>query len=119
MRHRVKRNKRLGTKPKHSDMMIRNLATSFLLYEKIRTTKKRAKVIQPVVDRLITYAKNNEPQVAIRYINKVVTDVNACKKIMEVYVDRFKERPSGLTSAKPLGARVGDGAELVELSFVV
>lgn len=99
-------------------MMKRNLVTSLLLYEQVRTTKKRAQVTGPIVDRLIAVAKSSAPHNAIRAINRVVTDKNACRKIMEVLVKRYAGRSSGLTHFKPVGARKGDGAELVELSLM-
>ena len=92
--------------------MKRNLVTSLLLYEGIRTTKKRAQVIQPIVDRIISFAKSHPPQQAIRFINRKVTDKNASKKVMEVFIKRYAKRPSGLTRMVPVGSRKGDGAEM-------
>ena len=117
MRHR-KSTLRLKYKPQLSRMMERNLVTSFLLYESIRTTQIRAKVIIPMVDRLVTIAKTKPAALAIRRINAVVTDRNACRKILEVYKDRYATRSSGLTRMVPVGARKGDGAKMVDLSFV-
>ena len=117
MRHRDGR-QRLTQKPAHARMLKRNLVTSMLLYESIRTTKARAKAVQPVIDRLITFSKKNSPQVSIRYINRVVTDKNASRKIMEVFKIRYAKRSSGLTRMVPAGSRQGDGAMLVDLSFV-
>lgn len=114
-----RRNKtRLKQKPAHARMLKRNLLTSLLLYESIRTTKKRAAVIAPEIDKLINFAKRHSAQVAIRHINKTVTDKNASKKIMEVYIKRFAKKDSGLTSVKAAGYRDGDGAPLVDLSLV-
>ena len=84
----------------------------------MRTTKKRAAVVTPEIDKIVTFAKNHEPHVAIRHINKIVTDKNASKKIMEVYTKRFAKKNSGLTRTVALGSRDGDGAELVEISLV-
>jgi len=117
MRHRDGR-QRLTQKPAHARMLKRNLVTSILLYESVRTTKARAKAVAPVVDRLISKAKKQEPHVAIRYINKVVTDKNASRKIMEVFKHRYANRTSGLTRIVPAGVRTGDGAMLVDFSFV-
>lgn len=117
MRHQ---NSRLGLnqKPAHARMLKRNLVTSLLLYESIRTTKRRAKVIQPIVDKLVLVAKKRPEYVAIRTINKTVTDKNASKKVMEILKYRYEDRSSGLTRIVPAGARKGDGAELVDLSLV-
>jgi ribosomal protein L17 len=38
--------------------------------------------------------------------------------MIEVFKDRFKNRPSGFTSVKAIGLRKGDGAEMVEISLV-
>lgn len=117
MRHR-KSTLRLKYKPQLARMMERNLVTSLLLYESIRTTQKRAKVIIPVVDRLITVAKTKSAPLAIRRINAVVTDRNACRKILEVLKDRYAKRPSGMTRMVPVGARKGDGAKMVDLTLM-
>lgn len=117
MRHKASRN-RLIQKPDHARMLQRNLVTSLLLYEEIRTTRKRASVIRPMVDNLITTAKNKEVREAIRSINTVVTDKNASRKLIEVLKARYSARSSGFTRTKAVGSRVGDGAELVDMSLV-
>ncbi len=117
MRHR-KSTRRLNYKPQLARMMTRNLVTSLLLYESIRTTQKRAKVIQPIVDKLITAARNKSVTLAIRHINAVVTDKNACRKIMEVFKPRYAKRTSGLTRIVAVGARLGDGARMVDLTMM-
>ena len=71
-----------------------------------------------MVDRLITVAKKNPPHIAIRHINRFVTDKNASRKIMEVFKDRYAQRTSGLTRIIPAGVRDGDGALLVDFSLV-
>jgi large subunit ribosomal protein L17 len=117
MRHNVSR-LRLSKRPALAAIIIRNLATSVILYESVRTTQKRAKVVQPVIDRLIATAKRSDPKNAIRAINRVVTHPNASKKIMEVLVKRFANRRSGFTSIKPVGSRKGDGAALVDFMLM-
>lgn len=116
MRHQDSR-LRLKQKPAHAKALERNLVTSLLLYESIRTTRRRAKVVRPIVEKLIHYAKSHPPHVAIRYVNRVVTDKNACRKIMEVYRERYADRTSGLSRITPIGARGGDGADLVNLAL--
>lgn len=117
MRHKASRN-RLIQKPDHSRLMQRNLVTSLLMYEEIRTTRRRARVIQPLIDNLIATAKKSEVYQAIRYTNAFVLDKNASRKLMEVLKPRYASRQSGFTSLKAVGARKGDGAELVDLVLV-
>ena len=117
MEHRKQR-LRLNQKPNHAALLLRNLATSIVLYETVRTTKKRAKVVAPMVEKRITPAKAEEARIATRAINAVVMHENASKKLMEVLKQRYAKRPSGYTRITPVGARKGDGAELVDLELM-
>jgi large subunit ribosomal protein L17 len=117
MRHRHSR-LRLRQKPAHSRLIQRNLVTSVLLYESVRTTKKRAQVVRPQIEKIITIAKTRDTRNAIRQIQQVILHPNACRKTMEVLKDRYADRTSGYTRIVPLGSRKGDGAELVTLSLV-
>jgi large subunit ribosomal protein L17 len=117
MRHRKSR-LRLRHKVPYSRALLRNLLTSVLLYEAVRTTKKRAEVVRPQVEKLITVAKTKVPHIAIREINRHVMDRNASRKLMEVLKTRYASRSSGYTRMIPLGARKGDGAKLVTLELV-
>lgn len=117
MRHRLSR-LRLRHKPDHSRSLLRNLLTSVVLYESVRTTKKRAEVVQPLIERMITTVKTKDARNAIRAINAYVTHINASKKLMELLKDRYANRSSGFTRIVPLGLRQGDGAKMVTLELV-
>ena len=108
----------LGRKPHQRRMLLRNLATSLILYESIRTTHMRAKVLVPILEKLIHRAKGRSPALAIRSLNQYLMDENACRKMLEVLVPRFRDRPSGYLRIAPLGRRIGDGAAMVELSLL-
>ena len=58
MRHR-KAGRRLGRNSSHRKAMFRNMATSMLLHETIRTTVAKAKELRRVVEPLITLAKED------------------------------------------------------------
>ncbi len=117
MRHR-NHSKRLARKPHQSRLMLKNMVTSVLLYERIRTTKKRAQVVKGVVDRVITIGKGAKKDLAIRKINQYVVDTNACRKVMEVLAKRSAKRSSGFSRVVPVGTRGGDGALLADLILI-
>lgn len=117
MEHRKNR-LRLNQKPNHAALLLRNLATSIVLYETVRTTRKRAKVVAPMVEKLITIAKTKDTREAIRAINAVVMHENASKKLIEVLKPRYSSRSSGYTRITPVGARLGDGAKIVTLELM-
>ena len=59
MRHR-KKGVILDRKKEPREMMLRNLASSVLIYEKVKTTQAKAKAVKPLVEKMITVAKNGD-----------------------------------------------------------
>ncbi len=117
MRHRVKKVK-LGSDKDHKVALLRNLAMSVLIYEKVKTTPTKAKAVQPFVERLINLAKKKEKREAIRILEKLLQHDNTSKKIMEVLVPKYQDRPSGYTRITKLGNRNGDNAPIVQIELV-
>ena len=120
MRHRVK-SKRLNRNRAHLDAMLKNMATSIILYEKIRTTQAKAKMIKPVVEKLISNAKRQSTKslpVAIRKLKSYLPDSNASKKITQELLERYKDRNSGFVRITQIGFRPGDGAPIVMVELV-
>lgn len=117
MRHR-NHSLRLGRKPDQARSILKNLATSILLYERVRTTKKRALVVRGLVDRIITIGKRDRIDLAIRKISTLTSDENASRKVLEVYKKRYATRPSGFTRIVPVGMRKGDGAMMADIILV-
>jgi len=116
MRHRNK-NKILDRKKGPRELMLRNLASSILLYEKVKTTRAKAAAVRPLVEKMITSAKAGDLN-ARRGLIKVLLQKNAVKKTLEVLGVRYKSRPGGYTRVIKLGTRAGDGAEMVQIELV-
>ena len=115
MRHNNKV-KKLGKEKSHREAMLRNLATSIILYEKVKTTEAKAKEAVKIVEKLITASKDKSQMLAIRKIQKVVYDKNASKKLIESLKDRYKDRQSGftrITAIKNLFRQVKPGGYLL------
>ena len=116
MRHK-KKGKILGRKAEHRNMMLRNLASSIVIYEKVKTTEAKAKAVKPVVERAITVAKKGDLHARRRLIS-LLPEENASKKLMEVLGERYQDRPGGYTRIVKLGYRQGDGAKMVQIELV-
>ena len=118
MRHKIKKVK-LGSDKDHTTAIMRNLAMSVIIYERIKTTAAKAKAVQPFVERLITIAKkSSEKRHAIREIEKLLQHENASRKIMDILIDKYKDRNSGFTRVTKLGYRSGDNAPVVQIELV-
>jgi len=116
MRHR-KKGKILGRKKAPREMMLRNLASSILIYEKVKTTEAKAKAVKPFVEKLITVAKKGD-LTARRKLIETLPQKMAIKKSMEVLGERYKDRAGGYTRIIKLGNREGDGASVVQIELV-
>lgn len=117
MRHRQK-TKRLNRNRAHLDAMLRNMVTSIILYEKVKTTKSKAELAKSVVEKLITKAKKQPLPVAMRTLNGYLMDENASKKLTRELLERYKDRQSGYLRVTPLGFRAGDSAPMVQIELV-
>lgn len=116
MKHK-KKGKTLGRKQGHRKMLMRNLATSFVLYEKINTTETKAKELKPVVEKLITKSAKNDLATR-RQLLSFLTDEKAVNKMLEVIGPKYKDRPGGYTRIRKMGTRQGDNAPVVQLELV-
>lgn len=116
MRHRVK-GKILDRKKEPREMMLKNLAASVLIFEKIKTTEAKARAVKPLVEKLITVAKKGG-LAARRKLIVSLPQKMAVKKAMEVLGKRYEERNGGYTRIIKLGARQGDGAEMARIELV-
>lgn len=116
MRHR-KTGKILGRVKAPREALLRGLATSVVLYEKVRTTKAKAHAVQPLVERMITLAKAKSPA-SSRRIGETLYTEGAVKKAVEVLGPRYAARAGGYTRITKIGRRLGDAAEMVVLELV-
>ena len=116
MRHRNS-GKILDRKKGPREALLRNLATSVILFEKVKTTKAKAKAVRPLVERMITTGKTDSV-LARRRLTQVLYGQNVMKKVVEELGPRYKARNGGYTRITGLGRREGDGAEMVQIELV-
>lgn len=116
MRHRKK--KRLAGSKAFRKAQLRSLLRAFLLYERIKTTASKAKIVSSKAEKLITLAKRDDLH-SRRLAYGVLQDHNLVKRLFEEIGPRFKDRTGGYTRCIPLGFRKGDSAEVLILEFVV
>lgn len=97
--------------------MIRNLAVSLITHEKINTTTVRAKQVQPIIDRMMRFAKQGDLS-ARRHVLAELSNEAAVHKLFAEIAPRYESRSSGYTRIIRTGFRQGDSAEMVQLEFV-
>src|SRR2546427_7561899 len=97
--------------------LLRSLVTSVIEEERIITTVPKAKAAKPLVDKMITLAKEDTLH-ARRQAASFLTTPSSLKKLFDKLGTRFGQRSGGYTRVVRLGFRKGDGAEQAMLELV-
>lgn len=116
MRH-LKSGRQLSRNSAHRWALMRNLITSLLREEKIKTTDPKAKELRRWADRVITLGKQGSLH-ARRQVLSIVHDKIVVRKLFDTIAPRFKDRPGGYTRIIKLGIRRGDAAQMAVIELV-
>ncbi len=116
MRHR-KSGRQLNRNSSHRQAMFRNMASSLVKHEIIKTTLPKAKELRRVIEPLITLAKNDS--VANRRLAFARTrDKEVVGLLFNVLGPRYNTRPGGYTRILKCGFRAGDNAPMAYIELV-
>jgi len=115
MRH-LRAGRKFNRSASHRAALLRNLVTSLLRHERIRTTDPKAKELRSWADRMIGLGKEGTLH-ARRQALAVIQDEAVVHKLFDTLAARFKDRPGGYSRVVKIGWRHGDAApvSIVEL----
>src|SRR5438093_5593704 len=103
MRH-LKAGRKLNRTSAHRKALFRNLVTSLIEHEQVRTTDAKAKELRRIADRMITLGKRGSLHARRRALS-YIRDRDVVKKLFDDVAARFRERPGGYTRVVKLGHR--------------
>jgi len=116
MRH-GKSHRKLNRTSSHRKAMFKNMATSLLTHEIIRTTLPKAKELRKIAEPLITLGKvttvHNQ-----RLAFSRLRDKNAVSKLFGEIGPRYISRNGGYTRILKCGFRKGDNAPMAYIELV-
>jgi large subunit ribosomal protein L17 len=117
MRHH-RDHRKLGRTSAHRRAMLRNLVTSLLEHEEVRTTTAKAKEVRRLAERMITLGKRGTLDARRRALRTIRTREVAAK-VFDDLAARFRAREGGYTRIVKLGTRrPGDSAEQALIQLV-
>jgi large subunit ribosomal protein L17 len=116
MRHQ-KAGRKFGRNPAQRKALLRQLAIAMILHERITTTEAKAKTIRPVVEKLVTLAREDSPYHR-KLVMERIDNPLATAKLFDVIAPRYEEAPGGYTRISKLGPRRGDAAPMALIEFV-
>jgi large subunit ribosomal protein L17 len=108
--------KQLGRERNVRNALLKTMAVSLIRDEKIQTTLIKAKVLKPLVEKLLTKAKAGNIA-ARRFISSKIGPV-AAKKLVDILAPKYKDRNGGYLRITRLNDRKSDGAKLAQIEFV-
>ena len=118
-------NRKFGRNADHRKAMLRNLATSVIMYGKVETTYAKAMAMRSVVDELITLGKRGDLSArrqAAAFIRNVVADEKTqqtvLQKLFSDVAPKYADRNGGYTRVVKTGVRKGDAAPMAYIELV-
>jgi len=99
------------------DSLLRGLVTSVIENDFVITTVPKAKAVRPLVDRMITLAKEDTLH-ARRQAASFLRTPSSVKKLFDKLGTKFGQRNGGYSRIVRLGWRKGDGAELAKIELM-
>lgn len=88
-----------------------------IVHGTIKTSLPKAKAVRPIVEKLITKAKNGS-QASLNQIEKILASKDIESALLADAKTRFGARSSGFTRIIRLGKRLGDASEEVLFQLV-
>ena len=116
MRHR-KSGRKLNRNSSHRTAMFRNMASSLVEHEIIKTTLPKAKELRRVLEPLITLSKEDSVSKRRQAFDRL-RNRDAVQKLFNELGPRFVQRPGGYTRILKCGFRAGDNAPMAYIELV-
>lgn len=113
MRHQKKI--KFGKGTDHRRKLLRTLASSAILYERIETSYANARAVKPYVEKLVTKAKTDSLHARRHLLSKLTR--NAATKAMEVMGPKYASRNGGYMRLTKL-TNPASGVSKAVLEFV-
>ena len=110
-------NKKLNRTSEHRKALLKNMLTSLIKYEQIKSTLPKAKFLKPQADKIITLGKKETLQTTKMLVSKL-QDIKSANKVKKTLSKRYQNRKGGYTRIIKAGFRYGDNAPMAIIEFV-
>ena len=109
---------RLGGGPAHERLMLNQMASQLFEHKRIQTTETKAKRLQPVAERLVTFAKRGDLH-ARRRVMRQILDKSVVHELFTEIAPLVENREGGYTRIVKTGFRKGDNAPMAVIELVL
>lgn len=116
MRHNID-GRKFRRVPSHRKALLKNLAISLIIHERIETTIAKAKELRRIVEHMITLGKRGDLS-ARRMVFAMLRDEASVAKLFSKLAERYKSRNGGYTRIIKFRNRLGDDAPMSFIELV-
>lgn len=97
--------------------LLKSLALSLVMKNKITTTEAKAKELRPFVEKLVTRAKVGT-LASHRLLISRLGSIDAVARLMKDTAAKYEKRAGGYTRIVKLPRRLSDGAAMAVIEFI-
>ncbi len=109
--------RKLGRPKDQRIALLRSLATSLILNERIVTTEPKAKETRSLAEKMVTFGKKGDLHHRRLALSKI-PNPDVVDKIFKDLAPRYSNRNGGYTRIIKLNPRKGDAAPQAQIEFV-
>ncbi len=117
MKHHSKTRK-FGREKNERKAFVKSLLINLIRHGRIETTVARAKEVRPLVEKLVTLAKDDTVARRRLVAARLINQEDETKKLFAEYAPKYKTVNGGYTRIIKLSPRISDGAEKAIIEFV-
>ena len=110
-------NKKLNRTSEHRKALLKNMLSSLIKYEQIKTTLPKARFLKHQADKIITLGKKNTLLTTKSLVSQL-QDTKLADKVKKTLSKRYEKRSGGYTRIIKAGFRYGDNAPMAIIEFV-
>ncbi|RGB41867.1 ribosomal protein L17 [Rhizophagus diaphanus] len=113
-----KHHKKIGRNFSHRMAMLRNMVSSLIVHNRIRTTLPKAKAASRLAEKMVTWGKRGDEHAKTQAMRFLREHRLTIPKLFNEMADRYRTREGGYTRIHKLGYRDGDNAPMAVLEYV-
>ena len=117
MRHQSK-GRAFGRPSNQRTALMRSLARSLILHERISTTEAKAKELRPFIEKIVTRGRTDTVANRRLVASRLGGDDEAVKKVFSSIAPRYASRLGGYTRIVKRSVTASDGRKTAYISFV-
>jgi large subunit ribosomal protein L17 len=110
--------RKFGREKNQRIAFVRGLLINLIRHGRMETTEARAKEIRPLVEKLVTLAKEDTVARRRLVMSRLINQEAETKKLFAEYAPKYKDVAGGYTRIIKLPARIADGAAKAIIEFV-